>query len=59
MLVFSAKKGLMLVTRIKGEFVSLMGTMSCEMELFGSYASIEDLDYLKLKRYFRNSAIRW
>ena len=59
MLVFSAKKGLMLVTRMKGDFVSLLVAMSHETELFGSYASIEDLDYLKLKRYFRNSAIRW
>ena len=45
MLIISTKKGLMLVTKIKGDFVSLLVAVSCETELFGSYAGIEDVEY--------------
>ena len=44
MLIISTKKGLMLVTRIKGYFVSLLIAMSHETELFGSHAGVENVD---------------
>ena len=44
MLIISTKKGLMLVTRITGDFVSLLVATSHETELFSSYAGIEDVD---------------
>ena len=47
------------MTRIKGNFVSLLVVMSCETELFGSYADIEDVDDLNLKLCFKNNDIKY
>ena len=44
MLIISTNKGLMLVTRIKGDLVSLLVSMSHETELFSSYTGVEDVD---------------
>ena len=44
MSMISNKKGQMLVTWIKGDFVLLLDTMLHETELFGSHAGAEDVD---------------